>query len=445
MKKIFSLIIMMLLLCGMQVNAKCISSSFKKTIRDARISQNSIAISIKNVDTGRNVYQINEKILMHPASIQKVLTIIPIMEALGSDYNFETKLYSRGDNGYLIKLGADPYLTTSDLETIVNNIKSDKVKQIYIDNTIIEPKDWGEGWQWDDDLNEYMPRFNSYNLDGNTVKITIMPTDTNKQAFIINPQKSPMIFYNNVITSDKNNIRISRDNITSANTLKLEGTIHTPETHIITNNNLKRYFEKKLTDILEDKRIYLKSAYITTGLNSADKSIIEVSHPVSKAVEDVLLNSNNMVIETMSKLAAGKQYNKQGTDVDGVKLFNDYCEKNQIDNSGIRIVDASGVSKNNLINTEFIANFLVKNKDNAILENMASPGQGTLSERMLPLKDNLKAKTGTLSDISSIAGYITAKSGQKYAFCIMINDPASQNAQKKSLENHLIRDMYLKL
>ena len=444
MKKILTLLIFIFVLT-INADAKNLHRSFDALIRESDISKNNIAISVKNVETGKVVYSQNEHVLMHPASVQKLLTIIPITEALGDDYTFKTELYQRGNNGYIIKLGADPYLETSDLENLVKNIKSDKVKQIYIDNTLIERKDWGEGWQWDDDLNRYTPRFNSYNLDGNLTKITVMPTEPGKQAYIINPQKSPIIFYNNVITGAQNNIKISRDNIISANTVRLDGTVNSPVTYFIPNNNLRMYFNKKLTDSLEERGIYLKAPYVDSAVKPSDKPVAVVEHSVSKAVDDVLLNSNNMVIETMAKLAGSKYYNKQGTDEDGIRLFNEYCKKHDIDNSRIRIVDASGVSKNNISDTDFITEFLIKNKDNKITEKMATPGQGTLSARLIPLKDNLKVKTGTLSDISSIAGYITAKSGRRYAFCIIINEPVTQESDKKNLENYLIREMYYSL
>ena len=254
-----------------------------------------------------------------------------------------------------------------------------------------------------------------------------------------------MIFYNNVITGDKNNVKISRDNINSANALSLNGIVKSPETYFITNNSLRRYFEKKLTDALENRRIYLKSTYIVSQTKPTDKLAGVIEHPIDKALDDVLLNSNNMVIETMAKLASGKYYKKQGTDIDGIRLFDEYCKKNNIDNSRIKLVDASGVSKNNLTDADFITEFLIKNKDNKILDHMAKPTEGTLSTRLIPLKDNLKAKTGTLSDISAISGYLTSKSGQKYAFSIMINDPKTSDSQKKNFENYLIRDMYNKL
>ena len=103
-------------------------------------------------------------------------------------------------------------------------------------------------------------------------------------------------------------------------------------------------------------------------------------------------------------------------------MFNDYCSKNNLDNSRIRISDASGVSKNNLVSADFITEFLKLNKDNEVLAKLPKPGEGTLTHRLVPIKNNLRAKTGTLSDISTIAGYLKTRSGKNYVFCIMIND-----------------------
>ena len=153
-----------------------------------------------------------------------------------------------------------------------------------------------------------------------------------------------------------------------------------------------------------------------------------------------------MVSETMFKLAGGKYLGLEtGTDAAGIKMFNDYCTKNKLDNSRIRITDASGVSKNNLVSTDFVTEFLVVNKDNKVLESLPKPGEGTLTHRMLTIKDSLRAKTGTLSDVSSIAGYLTTKSGKRLAFCIITNDMKLSNSDKKMLEDFIIREAYLKL
>ena len=90
-----------------------------------------------------------------------------------------------------------------------------------------------------------------------------------------------------------------------------------------------------------------------------------------------------------------------------------------------------------------MSEFLVKIADNEeFVNSMATAGEGTLATRMLYFRDNLRAKTGTLSDVSTIAGYITSRNGKRYAFDIMINDPKSKSADKKVLEEYILRDIY---
>ena len=94
---------------------------------------------------------------------------------------------------------------------------------------------------------------------------------------------------------------------------------------------------------------------------------------------------------------------------------------------------------------DFVSEFLLVNKDNKVMENLPSPGEGTLANRLLPIKNNLKAKTGTLSDISSIAGYLTTRSGKNLVFCIMLNDMKLSASDKKMLEDYILREAYLSL
>ena len=93
--------------------------------------------------------------------------------------------------------------------------------------------------------------------------------------------------------------------------------------------------------------------------------------------------------------------------------------------------------------TDFMSSFLAKNEVQQLLEaNLPAAGEGTLTNRMLYFKDNLKAKTGTLTNVSSIAGYITSRNGKKYAFAIMIHDSKTKPNEKKSLEEYILRDIY---
>ena len=430
---------------ALAIEAKPTKKDFSTVINDSGVDIESISVSIKNIENGKIVYALNDKMLMNPASVQKILTTPVIYETLGEDYLFRTGLYERNEGCYLLKLGADPYLKTSDLKTLLKNIQSES-RVIFIDDSILDNKNWGEGWQWDDDMNIHMPKFGAYNLDKNLVKLTIMPTQKGQFATIINPSKYPLVFFNHISTGESTKIEVHRDNNISANTLMMSGEVARPTVVYIPVNNLQRYFKVQLKRALEERNIYLKTDFVPNKLVESDNFLFEITHGIDSAVDDVFKNSNNLVSETLFKLAGAKYLGLEtGTDVAGIKMFNDYCVKNKLDNSRIRITDASGVSKNNLVSTDFITDFLVINKNNKVMQRLPKPGEGTLTHRMLPIKENLRAKTGTLKDLSSIAGYVTSKSGKKYSFCIIINDMKLSSSDKKMLEDYIIREAYLNL
>lgn len=440
----------LILLCAMALftlgsNAKGTKTDFSNVLKESGVDTESIAISIKNANSGKLVYSLNDKILISPASVQKALTMPVIAETLGSDYEFSTELYSRGNDAYLLKLGADPYLTSKELKQLINQVNID-AKKMYIDDSILDSKTWGEGWQWDDDMNVLMPKFGAYNLDKNLIKLTIMPPQNGQPATIINPSKYPLVFFNNITKGDKTKLDIHRDSAISENTIVLSGTVARPTTVYVPVNNIKRYFELQTKIALENKKVYLKSGIVSGKKNESDTVKAKITRGIEPAISDVLKNSNNMVSETMFKLAGGKYCNLEtGTDSSGIKMFNDYCVKHKIDNSRIRIVDGSGISKNNLVSTNFVTDFLLVNKNNKIMEKLPTSGEGTLTHRLLPLKDKLRAKTGTHCDISSIAGYLTSKNGNKYVFCIINNDMKLSTSDKKALEDYILREAYLRL
>lgn len=443
MKKLV-LSLFLLVICSLCVQAKNVKSEFAQIINNSGIAKDSIAISVRDTKNGNVVYSLNDKIMMNPASIQKVLTMTAAAQTLGEDYKFSTELYSRGENSYLIKLSGDPFLKYSDLKTLTKPVKK-TTQNIYIDDSILDSNYWGEGWQWDDDMNPLMQKFGAYNLDKNLIKLQIMPPEDGGYAKIVNPSKYPLVFINTVTSSNKTSLNVKRDTSISNNTLVLNGTVARQTIVNVPADNIKRYFEIQLTRALGENNIYLKNPFVVQKTSMNDVLENSIEREISKALQDILQNSNNMAAETVFKIAGGKYISGTGSDTAGIKMFNDFCEKHGLDSSAIRITDGSGVSKNNLLTADFVSEFLYVNKDNSVMEYLPKPGQGTLVQRLLSIKEDLKAKTGTLSNISSIAGYIKTKNGHEYTFCIMQNDVKLSPSDKKTLEDYLIREIYLKL
>lgn len=448
MKKILMFGLMMWVM-GLAVPAFAVNS-IDKAISDSKINKSAISISVKDIQTGKTVFELNDEKPVNPASTQKLVTSAAALNTLGKDYKFETALYKSTNNELFLKLGADPYLSTGDLKTLFNEAKTKNVltpKMVYIDDYVLDSVNWGEGWQWDDALNPLMPKFGSYNLDRNLINIIVAPTGMGAPANVYTEVFYPMGFMNLVTTGKSNKIKIVHNTNLPAGMLQLDGTVQKLSKVTIPVPNMKLYFRLRLEEAINNAKIEYYGQFAEKKLPDKNVYLIKsVTHPLKIAMADILQNSNNMVAESVFKIAGGKFVKNTGSIESAVKMFNDFCSKQGLKAEDIKIVDGSGVSKNNLMTADFMTSFLVAE---AKLENfdvyksaMASPGSGTLENRMLYFKDNLKAKTGTLTDISAIAGYITTRNGRDLAFDIMINDPKSKPADKKMLEEYILRAIF---
>lgn len=465
MKKLFKILIILtfVLAFAQASEAKFLVNPIDTAIKKSSISNSAlIAVSFKDISNSKpakapkHVFELNADKPMTPASIQKIVTLLPSLNILGDNYEFKTQLYNRAENGInnkiYIKLGADPYLTTADLKGMIKTLNDEKIytaKAIYIDDSILDSNEWGEGWQWDDDMNPLMPKFSSYNIDKNIITVNICPTVPGAPADISTDVFYPTAFVNNVVTGDKNNVKLERKNYISPDVINADGTIASAMDIKIPVNYPRRYFILRLEEILRGQKFSYYGDYTRLKLPKDSHLITEIKHPISQAVDDILKNSNNMVAETVFKLAGGKYAKETGSTEASIEMFNEYYKNLGVNTDNIKIVDGSGVSKNNLMTANFMTDALVKAAKSTFYEafksHMASPGEGTLTDRMLYFKDNLRAKTGTLSDTSAITGYFTAKSGKTYAFCIMVKDSKSKSADKKTFEEYLLREAYEQL
>ena len=450
MKKILSVLLLLLFLT-VSAQAKPAKGGISSVVKSSGVNQSRLYVSIKDAESGKIVYSKNDSKHVNPASVHKLLTVIPIVETLGEDYEFTTELYSRADDSFILKLGADPFLRSKSLRALIASAKKKNVispKAIYIDDYIFDKNEWGEGWQWDDDLNPLMPKFSSYNIDGNLLGIVITPTSTGAPANITTNIFYPTTFINLVTTSkEKNKISFSRNNHISPDILTVEGTVSEQAVEVIPVNNPKRYFILRLEQAIRDEKFDYYGNFAQKKLPQQNIYLIdEIKTPIKHAIVPILKDSNNFVAETVFKAAGAKFVNNTGSLNNSLKMFNEYCKKEGLNNENIKIVDGSGVSKNNFITAGFMTEFLVNQSEKPNFEIvktlLPTAGEGTLKNRMLYFKDNLRAKTGTLSDISAIAGYITSRNGKTYAFDIMISDPKAKNSDKKILEEYILRAIY---
>ncbi len=420
-------------------------ASIDKEILNSGINKSAISVSVRDLETGRVLYSYNDKKPMNPASTLKAVTFASALNELGTDFEFTTALYKTSDNGLFLKLTADPFLKSGDLKNLMQTAKDKKIiepKYFKIDDTITDNVEWGEGWQWDDDLNPLMPKFSAYNLDGNLLTISATPTTKGAPAQITTSVFYPITFVNLVKTGDYNEVKLSRNNSIAPDVLKLEGTVDKKTDLKVPVNNPKRYFMMRLEDAIRDAKIEYYKGFDFAKLPEKNIYLIDKkTTPITDAADAILKESNNMAAESVFKIAGGKSANSTGNAKNAVEMLKSYCKKLNVNSDDIKVVDGSGVSKNNLVTADFMTEFLTAQYKNfpEYKEMLAKPDEGTLQNRMLYFGESLRAKTGTLSDVSAITGYLTTSRGRVCVFDIMINDAKSKPSDKKMLEEYILR------
>lgn len=116
--------------------------------------------------------------------------------------------------------------------------------------------------------------------------------------------------------------------------------------------------------------------------------------------------------------------------------------------------DGSGLSRRNRVTVESMVNILVKAKlsdiGNAFMNSLSVASlDGTLKKRfkVTSAEKNIKAKTGTLRNVSALAGYVTTHDDDELAFTFIFNGPnvgaykQIENDLGKSLSDFFIQEV----
>ena len=444
--KLFILTITMSFLTAQIAGAKDFDNIIKKSQMDETAT---ISVSVKNAKTGKVLYEYNQNKYLHPASALKLFTMAAAYDQLGGDYQYRTQLFKDKNNNIYLKLSGDPTLTTSDLTNLFKELKSKykiNVNDVVIDPTVIDNSQWGTGWMWDDDTSKYLPKYSPFTINGNIINISLKPSKNNTFPEIKNKSDYQITIVNMLKNGDKNNIRIVRQPWIQSDMVYLKGTIKTPLTVQLPINQLERNFKTQLQSALKTAKISPKGTIKVAPMQEHTELILEhVSKPLDTIVSKVLKDSNNLYAEMIFKTSGAKFSDSQGTTAAGIDFFNNYYKDINTKTKPV-IADGSGASRNDLITADWMTealNKIYQNNDfDGFQKLMAKPVEGTLSDRLLNISQNVRAKTGTISGVSVLTGYVDAKSNNKYSFAILIQNYPDSSLDAKKLEDAIVNEIY---
>jgi serine-type D-Ala-D-Ala carboxypeptidase/endopeptidase (penicillin-binding protein 4) len=151
------------------------------------------------------------------------------------------------------------------------------------------------------------------------------------------------------------------------------------------------------------------------------------SPPLSAIVAAILRPSQNWVSEQLLK-TLGAELGGDGSWRGGNEVQRRYLiDTAGVDSTGFLLRDASGMSAQNLLAPSLTVALLAHARAQGwyavYRDAMAQPGLrgSTLGNRLLPLEGRLHAKTGTITNVNTLAGYLTAESGREILFAIFTN------------------------
>ena len=162
------------------------------------------------------------------------------------------------------------------------------------------------------------------------------------------------------------------------------------------------------------------------------------SAPLVRALEIINKSSQNLHAEILLR-TLGAEFRGSGTEEAGLQVIREFLAETGVETKGISLNDGSGLSRANLLTPRFQTSLMLflstRPHFDLFLNTLAVSGtDGTLRNRFSSERGVIHAKTGTLSGVSSLSGYMTTKSGRNLVFSIFANFRASVGRIRKTID-----------
>lgn len=341
---------------------KSVVAGIDNLLKSDMFETSQVGMMVYDLDADSAIYCHNERQLMRPASTMKLLTAITAIDKLGGSYQFKTDLCYTGEvtdgtlSGNIYCVGGfDPRFNIDDMRAFVESIRKMGVDTIR--GNIYADKSMKDEAQYGE----------GWCWDDD------------------NPILSPLL--------------VGRKDV----------------------------FIDRFVQELREAGIVV-DAFTGQGRKPDDAfCICRRFHTIDQVLMRMLKESDNLYAESMFYQIGAASGNLPATAHSARSVMNRLIKKVGLDPKRYNIADGSGLSLYNYVTAELevrMLRYAFKNNNIYLHLHPSLPQagtDGTLRKRMTSpfTQGNVYAKTGTLSGISSLAGYCTAANGHRLAFAII--------------------------
>ena len=347
--------------------------------QDPMFESTQLGLLVYDLTADSALYARGAKQTLRPASTMKLLTAITALDKLGSKYQFRTSLYYQGEiangtlNGGLYCVGGmDPLFDEVDMKAFV-----DRLRQLGVD----------------------------------TIRGHIIGDTSFKEADLLgegwcwdddNPQLTPLL--------------ISR----------------------------KDEFLSRLVEKLREDSVVVEAPCSGGTLPKGAVPVCSRYHTLEQVLVPMMKESDNLYAESMFFQIAASQGAHPAKATHGRQIIKNTLGKAGVSDVKYKLTDGSGLSLYNYVTPELevrLLRYAYRNPSifRSLLPALPIAGiDGTLKKRMIgtPAQGLVKAKTGTVTGVSALAGYCPAPNGHLLAFCI-INQGIMRAADGRAFQDRV--------
>ncbi len=473
-----------------------LQQGIENDLSESRFANAFIGIEVKSVKTGESLFHLNEGKNFLPASNLKLVTTAAALGTLGPDFRYSTQLVTDGKihrgvlKGNLIIRGSgDPTLgspsmfpekdPSSAFEAWADTLEKLGIEKI--DGSIVADAGYftddiyPDGWAVED-----MPFYFATGSSGlafadNSVSVSVTPGlhSGAKAIFEVTPETEFLTVDNTAITKDpkvstksmgkdsslatvflpSNTIKVSRAQ--GENAISIVGTIDRGATGVheqLSVENPALYTATAFREMLEYRGFTITGGTMAaTELDekidySRDQPLLQyTSPPMSDIIRVVNKKSQNFYSEQIIR-TIGKEMLGKGNWESGVIAVKKYLSSLGLDADHFTLYDGSGLSRMDLVSPSDIVGLLRAMQRQQKLfpafdSSLPVMGiDGTLSERLRQsgAAGNVHAKTGFLTGIRCLSGYLKTRDDELLAFSIMVNNYSIPTRQINDLQDEIV-------
>ncbi len=425
-------------------------------LNDPVLAHGTWGVMVKSLKSGDTLYVRNERKLLMPASNMKIVTLAAAAERLGWDYAYTTRLVAAGrvENGVLagdlVVIGSgDPSVALFDGSA--NRLFDEwagKLTQLGVrtiagriigDDSAFEDEELGFGWSWDDLAEDYAAGVGALQYNESAVRVTVSPGAHagDAAAIVAEPAGSGVDIINSATTTAAETpMSLTTRRLPGSQRLQIGGTIPIGASRalVVSVDNPTLFFVRALRTALIAHGLDVRGAAVDiddiSDAPGQNGTVVDAhrSPALSTLALRLMKISQNQYAETFLKTLTADRgvANALGARAIEEEIFNRWS----VHQGGLIIRDGSGLSRYDYVTAEALITILAHIYNDPRLRapfeaTLPVVGlDGTLGNRMkgTAAEGNARAKSGSMSNVRTLSGYVTSADGEPFAFSILANN-----------------------